>query len=82
MKRSEMFSLLRKEILNSNIYALMETHSINHDHLVDKDVKSILDALEKAGMQPPNVTLDQLVPGFLSSPSDDYYACWEPEDET
>lgn len=67
-----MFSLLRKEILNSNIYSLMETHSIKHDHLVDEDIKSILDALEKAGMLPP--------PTYIKT-FDKYDNIWDNEED-
>lgn len=43
----------------------------------------ILTTLELAGMQPPNITLDQLVPGAVkTTPGAEkhYYACWEPEE--
>lgn len=40
----------------------------------------ILEQLEIMGMQPPNVTLDELFPGFLTEIGDKhYYACWEDE---
>jgi len=43
----------------------------------------ILSALEKAGLQPPNVTLDELLPksGLSEVGDKHYYSCWEPEDE-
>jgi hypothetical protein len=40
----------------------------------------IIEQLEIMGLQPPNVTLDELVPGFLTENGDKhYYACWEDE---
>jgi hypothetical protein len=41
----------------------------------------ILEQLEIMGMQPPNVTLDELIPSSGLSVIGDkhYYACWEDE---
>jgi hypothetical protein len=40
----------------------------------------IIEQLEIMGLQPPNVTLDELIPGFLTENGDKhYYACWEDE---
>jgi hypothetical protein len=40
----------------------------------------ILEQIEIMGMQPPNVTLDELIPCGLSVIGEKhYYACWEDE---
>ena len=45
----------------------------------------LLSYLEDLGMQPPNITLDELIPGLNVkhvSEETHYYSCWEPEHET
>lgn len=42
----------------------------------------ILEQLEIMGMQPPNVTLDELIPCGLNVIGEKhYYACWETEND-
>jgi len=49
-----------------------------------KFADEILSELEIMGIQPPNTTLDKLIPGNLKESDEQpkhYYACWEPEEE-
>ena len=72
MKRSE---------AKLEIFHILEM-KYSHPEANAKTAEEILSALEKAGMQPPNTTLDKLVPGGLQTTgSTQYYACWESEDE-
>ena len=72
MKRSEMINLLVEKFRDSAYYAL------------DEEIANIiLITIEQAGMQPPNTTLEKLIPGALTDLKEcrHYYACWEPEEE-
>ena len=45
--------------------------------------EELLRYLENLGMQPPNVTLEELIPGIVIKRIGDekyYYPCWEPEE--
>ncbi len=70
MKRSEMLKILEtrfKEIgLNITPSVLAE---------------SVMRMVEDAGMQPPNITLNELLASELTYIGQEkyYYACWEPE---
>ena len=91
MKRSEML-----ELIASNLFTIEPIDSSlvfeSWDSL-DPDVRQIyidnanliLSLIEKAGMQPPNVTLTQLFPNvnieIAEMHSKHFYAVWEPEDE-
>lgn len=73
MKRSEMLNKLYEAT----------------DKFISSDSKQnlidfLLDECEKLGMQPPNITLNELFPnsGLKHTGPVNHYACWEPEDET
>lgn len=74
MKRSEM-----KKILETRF------EQIGLNMTPEILAESVMRMIEDAGMQPPNITLDQLIPGSVvrTNPGEHqhYYACWEPEDE-
>lgn len=77
MKRSEMLGKIAACIINHN-----EPHRYTDRETALQIAEVILQVQEEAGMQPPNVTLDELVPGFLTSTGErHYYACWEDEDD-
>lgn len=82
MKRSEALILIANQLdfLKSRFEGFRTNFTAQE--LSEADV--ILTTLEEAGMQPPNVTLDQLIPksGLKIDPEyDHYYACWEPEND-
>lgn len=61
----------------------LEVSPDKKDVIVSNFSSGLLTILEKFGMQPPNVTLDQLIPGDLKTAPEaekHFYACWEPED--
>jgi hypothetical protein len=73
MKRSDM---VRKM---AAAHSSLDFQGKSYDY--DELARHMLSVIEEAGMQPPNTTLDKLVPGFLKDNSENiYYACWEPED--
>lgn len=83
MKRSDMLKLIANQLdfLNGRFHGLRLRFT--DEELKKADV--ILTTLEQAGMQPPNITLEQLIPGALKvAPEAEkhFYACWEPESET
>lgn len=76
MKRSEMQNKIA-ELIEINLESIQEFGDAS---LV---AGLILYMIEENGMQPPNITLDQLLPGELRTAPGapiHYYACWEPED--
>ncbi len=78
MKRSDALKLIANQLdfLKGRFHGLRTTFS--EAELKAADV--ILTTLEDAGMQPPNITLDELIPGSgLKTDTKHYYACWEPE---
>jgi hypothetical protein len=78
MKRSEALKIIDKEY-ELFVQDWLKADIDNLEGFVPLNER-ILSALEKQGMQPPNVTLDELVPGFLTENGDKhYYACWEDE---
>jgi hypothetical protein len=75
MKRSGMVELMALAIAKQAITS--GNHNVDISWI---NVDALLDEMEKVGMQPPNVTLDELIPGFLTENGDKhYYACWEDE---
>ena len=82
MKRTEMLKLIANQLyfLNGRFHGLRV--NFTQEELNKADV--ILTTMEQAGMQPPNVTLEQLHPGsglaVHTGQRQDYYACWEPEE--
>jgi hypothetical protein len=76
MKRSEMVD----KIYNYMLYETGDVHDTTHAHNCKIDAEAIMKLLEKAGMQPPNTTLDKMIPGSgLKEDNPHYYACWDPE---
>jgi hypothetical protein len=76
MKRSEMIALLKEQVLYHFNCGCCESDDVVYD--------KVLNALEVAGMQPPRVTLIQLMPDakiYDERELNNTYACWEPEDE-
>jgi hypothetical protein len=59
------------------------TQSNYESGIYEERAKRLLEFIEKdLGMQPPNITLDELFPkSGLYADKKDFYACWEPEDE-
>lgn len=83
MKRSDMLKLIANQLdfLNNRFNGYRT--NFTEQELRNADV--ILTTLEQVGMQPPNITLEQLVPGDLKTAPEaekHFYACWEPESET
>lgn len=82
MKRSDALKLIANQLdfLNGRFKGFRSNFS--EPELRNADV--ILTTLEQAGMQPPNITIDELIPGsgLKTDPSQSqhYYACWEPEE--
>jgi hypothetical protein len=82
MKRSEALKLIANQLdfLKGRFHGLRTNFS--ESELKEADV--ILTTLEDAGMQPPLITLEQLIPTADLKPTGEpphYYACWEPEAE-
>ena len=70
MKRSD--AILR-------IFETLET-AFSHPEGNSKLAVALMKTIEEMGMQPPNVTLNELVPGDWLCNESHYYACWEPEE--
>jgi hypothetical protein len=83
MKRSEALALIANQLdfLNNKFEGVR--FDFTKEELAHADV--ILTTLEAAGMQPPNITLRELIPRSLCQVILDVdkhrYACWEPENE-
>ena len=76
MKRSEAVELIAQEL---KVIDSGSTYPISHYR---NDAGIILTKLEGAGLQPPNITIKELIPGLLTpAPGTEvhFYACWEPE---
>ena len=73
MKRSNLKAIL-KEVIQKRTNEDSETCKLLAIEIMDK--------LEEIGMQPPNITIDKLIPNSgLVTIERHYYACWEPEEE-
>lgn len=69
MKRSEMLDIIKDKIP----YEVQRSHWHEWHHFHRAEIaKTILDAIEKAGMMPPKIQLD---------PRDPYVFMWEPENK-
>lgn len=79
MKRSEMIDYISDELkdFHSDVDNLGNQ---NYTKFVLRKAEGLLNMIEGFGMQPPNIKLDELIPGILTADSDHWYACWEPED--
>jgi len=67
MKRSEMLCAIDKRFPTLHMECNLE---------------DLLAFIEEQGMQPPNITLEEMIPGTtLRHEETFYYSCWEPEDE-
>ena len=64
MKRSEMLCAIDKRFPTLHMECNLE---------------ELLAFLEEQGMQPPNITLEEMIPGTLRHEETFYYSCWEPE---
>jgi hypothetical protein len=83
MKRSEMIQYIVDEIGDINS-ALEQLGNEDYSSFMKRKATGMLDMLEGFGMQPPNITLEQLIPCELQTSNEQekhWYACWEPEDE-
>jgi hypothetical protein len=89
MKRSEAIQRIK-----ANLKLRPETHDmalafqdgkISWGKFCEVLAEEALLIAEDIGMQPPNITLEELIPnsGLKTDPNEyrHYYACWEPEDE-
>ncbi len=82
MKRSEMIDYISDELKDFHS-AAVDLGNENYTKFSLRKAAGLLDMIEGFGMQPPNITLDELIPCELRvSPETEkhYYACWEPED--
>ena len=75
MKRSEM---IRKMAI---AHSALDWSGKSYDY--DELATYLLSIIEEAGMQPPNISLNELISGPLKVDYEykHYYACWEPEDD-
>jgi hypothetical protein len=75
VKRSEMLGKIAAVIINYN-----EPHRYTDRETAIEIAETILAVQEEAGMQPPNVTLEELFKDGLHVIGDtNYYAVWEDE---
>ena len=77
-KRTEMVDHIYEEIADMlvNRQYSNETDMEYYKRKAD----GLLAMIEGFGMNPPNITIEELVPGSLSAVNRHYYACWEPEE--
>lgn len=83
MKRSNALKLIANQLsfLNGTFNGVKDVFT--PAEIASADV--ILTTMEEAGMQPPNIKLNQMFPKSecqVVEDNDYWYGCWEPEDET
>lgn len=65
------------------IYETIYQHNKKLDITMHEMAELILNAQERAGMQPPNIKYKEAFPdSTLKDTEDHWLALWEPEDET